>query len=123
MIPVEIVDGASVNSMGTQGLVSIVKNREVIFKIVTGTDGYLSKSLVECIKQTEKPLTVELLYDLALKIGFGYQDNLVVMDRNTIKFADDDISNDSLYRTTFQDPNFNPRWRYGTADYVEILYL
>lgn len=29
----------------------------------------------------------------------------------------------SLYKETFQDPKFNPRWANGTADYTEVVII
>lgn len=62
------------------------------------------------------------IYDLALEIGFGCEDCLVVMDKDNIIFKGDEEL-DPLYREMFDNPSFNPRWKSGIADFVIILKI
>ena len=107
--------------MATQGVVSVSDELyHTLFKIVTGCDGYNAKELALAIleKVAEgNTLTIDLLYDLALGCGFGDADTLVVMSDDAIK-EKGDFAVSPLYRMTFKNPWFNPRWEQGTADHV-----
>lgn len=59
---------------------------------------------------------------MALENGCGCKECLVVMDSENIIFGGDERM-DSLYRETFDDPSFNPRWKIGTADIVIKLKI
>lgn len=105
--------------MATQGIISVISENEVVMKVIAGCDGYLSPTAAKAIK-AEWPVTPERAYDPCLQTGLGCDDCLVVMDKTTIisKF-DEDVG--PLYRETFSDPNFNPRWKNGGADNFEIV--
>ena len=105
----------------TQGLLTI-KNREKVFiKIIVGCNGYNINLLKEAI--IEKKLdNIEDIYNEAIECDFGNEECLVVMDEKNIRFKGDAII-PSLYRETFNDEKFNPRWENGTADYVEFLFV
>ena len=109
--------------MATQGLVTVVSNKKVLMKIVTGSDGYNAKSFSEKLLEAW-PLPIEKVYQLALKNSFGSEVNLVVIDKEKI-YAEGEFKNESdvdeLYRQTFDNPNFNPRWKDGVADYISII--
>lgn len=107
--------------MATQGVVSVSDELyHTLFKIVTGCDGYNAKELALAILEKVeegKSLTADLLYDLALGCGFGDEDTLVVMSADDIKQRGD-FEVGQLYRMTFRNPWFNPRWEQGTACHV-----
>ena len=108
--------------MATQGLVTVMTGREVIFIVVAGCDGYNYIKLVEKIKETRhKKLNLEKLAKLAGEVGFGCHDCLVVMGKKSSFGAIEDLH--ERYRRTFKKPNFNPRWEQGTADYVEVINI
>ncbi len=105
--------------MATQGLISIVKNKETIIKIVVGCDGYNIEKVVAALKK-EKPRTLEEIYDLCLSLDFGSESSLVVMDKNNFIYKEDDELPER-YHSTFSDPKFNPRWEYGTVAYYQEI--
>jgi len=108
-----------IHIMTTQAIISIVKNGHTIVKIISGCGGYNAEKLAEIIK-SDQPDKIQDIYDIALKNRFGCKDCLVVMNKNeTVYKGDGHVG--PLYHKTFDDPSFNPRWTYGTAEYVIIL--
>lgn len=114
--------------MGTQAIISMVKNGHTFIKIICGCDGYNADKLVKVLKDNKpgniKDMTkqLKLYYMMALENGFGCKDCLVVIDSENIIFdGDDNIT--SLYRETFDNPSFNPRWKLGIADIVVVLNI
>lgn len=105
--------------MTTQAVISIVKNGHTFIKIVCGCEGYNAEKLAKIIedKQLDK---IKDIYDAALTAKFGCKDCLVVMNDNDMIFKGDEEPS-SLYRDTFDNPSFNPRWKCGIADNVIIL--
>lgn len=114
--------------MATQAIISLVKKGHTFIKIICGCDGYNADKLVKVLKNN-KPDDVKdvieqlkLYYIIAIENGFGCKDCLVVMDSENIIFeGDKHIS--PLYRETFDDPSFNPRWKLGIADIVTALNI
>jgi uncharacterized protein YaiE (UPF0345 family) len=105
--------------MGTQGLVTVMDGTEVVMKIVAGSNGYNAKKLAATIRKNW-PLSAENAYTIARAKDFGGRSCLVVLTYNEAIFkGDEDLG--PLYRETFKNPKFNPRWDYGTADCVEVI--
>jgi hypothetical protein len=107
--------------MATQAIISLVKNGHTFIKIICGCDGYNSDKLVKIIKD-EQPDNIKDVYIMALEAGFGCKECLVVMDSENIVF-DGDEKVGQLYRETFDNPSFNPRWKMGIADIIVILKI
>lgn len=105
--------------MATQGLVSFVdKNYNVLAKVVVGCNGFNADRFIEHVDK----LDPEYLWNVALDYQFGCDDCLIVSTNKSLHYHNDmDISESKLYYTKFDDPGFNPRWEYGTADYVRII--
>lgn len=105
--------------MATQGLISVVKNRKVVMKIVAGCDGYNAEKLAQEIKESW-PISAQKAYDLAVQHNFGCIDDLVVLLKSKFIFEGDrDLS--PLYRKTFNKPKFNPRWKCGIAAHTVVI--
>ena len=108
--------------MATQGLVTVLKGGRVVMKIITGSDGMHAPKLASKLRSFGRVPALDEAYRFALSLGFGSSASLVVMnERSTFFFGDDELS--PLYRETFDQPEFNPRWRQGTADHVEVVTL
>jgi hypothetical protein len=119
--------------MATQGLVSVVVDGEVVCKVIAGDNGFNAKNVAEYIRHwvhKDKESIVQHAYLIhygAREISdFGCEACLVTMTPVSLFY--DYLTNQygnskdwSLYIDTFNDPNFNPRWDVGTADYVEIV--
>ncbi len=106
--------------MATQGLITIQKNGTVAMKIVAGCNGMQAPALAAAIRRRGHipgPLEV---YTLALGMDFGCKDCLVVVDKKMC-FYQCDGPVGRLYRRTFRQPRFNPRWNRGTADHVRVV--
>ena len=106
--------------MATQGLVT-VRNGEgvVIMKVIAGIDGMCANALANVLK-SRWPLTAPEAHAAALGVGFGSEETLVVSTQTEDYYVgDDDLS--TLYRETFDNPTFNPRWKYGIADHTVII--
>jgi NAD(P)H-nitrite reductase large subunit len=107
--------------MATQAVISLVKKDHTFIKIVCGCNGYNAEKLVKIIedKQLDK---IRHIYNAAIENNIGCKECLVVMDDNDIIFkGNDDV--DPLYRETFDNPSFNPRWKNGTAEYVIVIKI
>jgi hypothetical protein len=107
--------------MASQGLVTVRVNGQVAMKIVAGCDGYHAKKLAKMVGDAW-PITPYEAYCFAAKVGFGERDCRVVIDKET-HYSGDDEELPARYRETFDQPEFNPRWKHGTADYVEVVDL
>ena len=122
--------------MATQGIVSIVDKDKVLMKVVAGCDGYHAKHLANRLVEEWPvegggPIDPIVAYDLAEEEGFGCGVcRFVITERSILGFNDthevhnveeDEDGGFESYRGTFQKPRFNPRWEYGTADYVFVL--
>lgn len=107
--------------MATQAIISLVKNGHTFIKIICGCDGYNAEKLVKNIKKDQTD-NIKDIYIMALENGFGCIECLVVMDSEHVIFGGEE-NIDPLYRETFDDPSFNPRWKRGTADFVTILKI
>jgi len=105
--------------MGTQGVVSVIENDQVVMKIIVGCNGDKASD-VAFVVEDHWPISMEEAYEIAQECGFYDRESLVVMTKNETKYlGDHDL--DPRYRTTFNQPEFNPRWDQGTADYVEVV--
>lgn len=104
--------------MATQGTIAVIKNGQVVMKIVAGCDGYNAKATAETVGKSW-PLNPRQAMAIAGEKGFGCPSCLVVITDTDLHTDSEDEPNE-LYRKTFKDPHFNPRWKYGTADYTEI---
>ena len=107
--------------MGTQAIISLMKNGHTFIKILSGCDGQNSLKLAKIIREN-KMSNIKEIYDLAVRTKFGCKDCLVVMNKDTIIYKGDEKL-DPSYRETFDKPSFNPRWENGTADFVIILQM
>lgn len=105
----------------TNGIVSITRNGKTVFKVVAGCDGYNAPKLAQAIRETG-PSTLDQVYDLALDCDFGCKECLVVIGECGERYEGDEPLG-PLYRSTFADPRFNPRWERGTAAYVEVIEI
>jgi hypothetical protein len=104
--------------MATQGLVTVRSGKRVLMKIVAGDEGYNAQKVADKLRKFW-PVGANKAYELASKAGFGCEECLVVMTDTEIIFeGDEDIH--PRYRKTFHQPKFNPRWKYGTADYIVV---
>lgn len=108
--------------MATQGILSIVKNGQVVAKAIVGCDGYEMPNIAKDVKE-HGIATAQGLLDLCHQYGLGGE-SLIVQSSPTEWIgdcSDDDLP--KLYAEKFNDPGFNPRWDRGTADYVEVVDL
>lgn len=117
--------------MATQGIVSIldIDGKKMLFKAIAGSNGYNASRLAAWALNHQGALTIERIYEAALKVGFGTKEALVVQDSaGSLCFdADECCAEDfgALYHddAKFRDPRFNPRWKNGTADCIEVVTL
>lgn len=106
--------------MATQGILSIVINGQVVAKAVTGYDGYEMPNIADDVKKNGVT-TAQGLLDLCRKHGLCGE-SLIVQSSPTEWLGDcgeDELP--ELYVNKFSEPNFNPRWKYGTAEYTEVV--
>ena len=81
----------------------------------------VTEKLVKIIKYIQ-PEKIQDIYKMAIENRFGCRECLVVMDNKNVVFKGGDEL-DPLYRETFNDPSFNPRWKSGITDIVIILKM
>ena len=106
----------------TQGLLTITRDGKVIFKIVAGCNGYNLPELIAAVKRLPQPWTRQSLYEAAERVEFGDQACLVVQGESGAMFLGGG-SLDASYREKFSEPEFNPRWSHGTADYSAAIEI
>ena len=108
-------------NVSTQGLISIMKDKSVIVKVICGCDGYNAKKVARIIEKRHLE-KIQDIYDVALENGFGCSDCLVVMNKTDIVYkGDGDIDSHPLFRETFNNPSFNPRWECGSVENLVII--
>jgi len=115
--------------MGTQGVLSIVKNGVVKYKIIVGCDGQWIEELKDKIKGLPfADMSCAELYQNAEDACFGCTDCRVVMDdtgefMGPESFVDMEWPPEALesYTSTFSTSIHNPRWKRGTAEYVAVI--
>ena len=107
--------------MATQGLLSVVNGGKVVAKVVAGCNGHNVPKLAAVLRAN--PVTKpQELRDAAHAADVGCEACLVVLSADgALHCCSDDPS--ELYRSTFDQPRFNPRWEHGTADCVEVVEL
>lgn len=110
--------------MATNGLVTIRTNGKVKMKIIAGCDGYNAKKLAKKIRKLGRMTTIGEAYLLATECGFGCSRCLTAMDK-THAVLKSNLPLPKLYRSTFKDPAFNPRWECGDVEpgCLEIIDL
>jgi hypothetical protein len=110
--------------MGTQGLVTVKSGEKVLMKVVAGCDGFNAERFASRLKRVW-PIKAEDVYNMASVYSFGEKSCLVVITDFEIYHRKPKGSEriSPLYRKTFQDPLFNPRWKHGTADHVVVINI
>lgn len=105
----------------TNGIVSVTKKGKVILKAIAGCNGDNARKLADEIR-SKNMATASEIYDAAQKVDFGCDDCLVVMTKEDVIY-DRTGELHQRYLETFANPSFNPRWKNGTAEYVEIVEI
>lgn len=105
--------------MATQGLVTVMHDGKVIYKIVAGCNGYNASKLAQSIRESW-PLLLPEIFNMASRLGFGSSRCRVVISRDAVKYIGTEPLG-VLYRATFDLPEFNPRWEHGTVDHYELV--
>jgi hypothetical protein len=107
--------------MATQGLVTVTGKSEdkVLMKIVAGCNGFNAQKFAYYLRESW-PVNASDVYHKALELGLGCYMCLVVI--SDIEVYSEDVGElSTLYRETFQQPKFNPRWKNGTADFIVVV--
>lgn len=106
--------------MATQGVLSIVVDGHVVAKAIVGVDGYEMPEIADAVRE-RNVTTAQGLLDLCHEHGLGGESLIVqsAPDKWIGDCTDDELP--QLYAEKFHYPRFNPRWHYGTADYVEVV--
>lgn len=105
--------------MATQAIISIVKDNKVQFKCVAGCNGMQAPKTAKELKKLKEP-TLDEVYKICMENNFGCDDCLIVQSKNEHKDKyGEELS--ELYKSKFDDAQFNPRWERGTAAYTEVI--
>ena len=107
--------------MGTQAVVSVTEHGKTRLKVVCGHNGYNAHKLASWLKTNFLTSTALDIFQYAQSISFGCDCCLVVVTPTSHLYSDK--LEDAVYRSTFDNPTFNPRWEIGEADYIEIVEL
>jgi hypothetical protein len=91
-------------------------------KIIAGSDGMNGDKLVRLLRKANRIPRLREAHALALSVDFGSKKDLVVIHTRGYYYAGDDDLNKE-YRKTFNEPRFNPRWKFSTADYVKVTRI
>jgi hypothetical protein len=112
--------------MGTQGLVTLLDDKGGVgMKIVAGCNGQSAGQVAaRCMMLGRIPSVPEAL-QIAQEANYGCPGCIAVVTPDRIVLGGEDADPEgpwtSLYRATFGDPKFNPRWARGTADHSVVL--
>ena len=119
----------------TQGIVSIRKDGTMLYKIIVGHDGMNAPKVASRIRSLDHLPNVEELKTICANEDFGCPECLIILECDEHhwnapifhcgrEIAWEENSEDyGRYRDTFHVAQFNPRWKYGTADHVEVVDL
>lgn len=109
--------------MGTQGVLSVVVDGKMLVKVVTGCDGArLSTVAKELFRRDE--VSVAIVAEECDRAGFDRDDTGFIVQVSADRELNTDTDREELgqlYRDTFDDPWFNPRWRKGVADVHRVV--
>ena len=113
--------------MATQGVLSVRRNGQVVLKCIAGIDGGKAYKLADQLLDLMQDAGWELpslqdVYALALSVGFGTAEDLVVMNRRDV-YHETGGPLPVPYRHTFNRSRFNPRWKDGTAGHVVVINI
>lgn len=107
--------------MSTQAVVSVRQGGVMSMKFVVGCNGMEADSFVAALKALGRvPSPAEGL-EMATTHNLGCDGCLVLVTPTEIICEDIGDEALDLYRKTFNDPAFNPRWENGTAAYTRIV--
>jgi hypothetical protein len=106
--------------MATQGIVTVTKDEAVVLKVIAGSDGKNAKKLAATLREMRPPFVAKQVYAIAKQCKFGSEHDLVVLTEK-VEYSKCIEPISPLYRSTFSQPQFNPRWECGIADYVEVI--
>ena len=92
----------------------------VVAKAITGADGYEMPAVAADVR-ANNVTTAEGLLDLCHDHGLGGES--LIVQASPVDWIGDCTEDElpCLYAEKFSDPRFNPRWKHGTADYVEVV--
>ena len=111
--------------MKFQGLVSIIDgDKKVIAKVIVGSGASKAREFADYViehKICSLPDIPDAIVKAANKIGFGTKSNRVVMLSPTRVITPKDVTLDELYEKTFDNSEFNPRWRGGDGEYSVVM--
>jgi hypothetical protein len=118
----------------TQGIVSLIVNGGIRYKIIAAHDGDNAKNFAagirEHITKTGKIPSTQTLFDIVDRCTFGARETTVILEMDpsesiapVIHSLDYDFTEETRkrYLDTAYDPQFNPRWEIGLADHVEVV--
>jgi len=104
----------------TNGVISLLRGGQVEFKIVCGCRGDRAMQVAKALLARPELVTCEEIYDAVLELGLGCMDCLIVLDAQQYHAESRIGELPVLYRTTFANPWFNPRWEFGASPYVVV---
>jgi hypothetical protein len=108
-------------TMATQGTLAITKNNKVTLKLITGSDGYYMPIVLAWLAMNPTATAQEIFFQT--KHYFPAYCHCVQTGPTTF-IADENEFGDELpsdlYERFFDDAEFNPRWRHGTADHTIV---
>lgn len=119
----------------TNGIVSIRKNGVMLYKAIVGHDGQNAPRVEQRVRNLAHIPTVEELATICAEEDFGCNDCLIILENGPHNYYkpkilkgkevdwDEDNPDYQRYYDTFYVAEFNPRWEYGTAPYVEVIEL
>ena len=117
----------------TNGIVSIRKNGVMLYKAIVGHDGQNAPKVASRVMSMAHIPTVDELAIICAEEDFGCAGCIIILENNPDDYYkpkilkgkevdwDDDNPEYQRYFDTFYVAEFNPRWKFGTAPYVEVI--
>jgi len=113
--------------MGTQGMLTIMKDDEVLYKVICGCNGYNISNLAREINNMKvSDISDVMLYYIALRY-VGCPDCLVVQSKKRIIYQGRLVRPNEYsdtwkrYIKYFRKYDFNPRWDRGEVEYFTAV--
>jgi hypothetical protein len=117
--------------MGTQAVVSVRQDDNVVMKLVAGCNGVQTRTLADAIRRLGRVPTFLEASVIARDAHYGCDACFVVVTPGMVFISNvdayerpeeyDNPNGFESYFRTLNDPNWNPRWANGTATHVEIV--
>lgn len=102
------------------GLVSVLKDGQVVLKIITSYHGERARAVAKTIRKMKRVPTMKEARHIAENAGFGNRNVRVVITKGNLHLFEQGWN---FYSTSFHDPWYNPLGNKYYEAYFEVVNL